>query len=247
MKYNYDFGTQFETKFNGTCTLIKYVNAKEVYVMFEDGTVVKVKSGNLLSGEVSNPNQPSVFGVGINDATDIICYSDKRYTLWHSIIRRAYSEVYHKSKPTYKEVEVCDRWKRFSNFSEDIVKLPFYEKCVTDGYELDKDILGGNLKVYSKETCCFVPREINAFFGKKKIKNGLPTGVTFNKRLRKYVACLGTDVGESSHLGVFNTVDEAKVCYDFNKKIELSRIANKWKGKIADNVYDALMKWEIGV
>ena len=149
MKYNYDFGTQFKTKFNGTCTLIKYVDAKEVYVMFEDGTFIKVKSGNLLRGTISNPNQPSVFGVGINDSIGTISCTDKRYTLWYSIIRRAYSDVYHKSKPTYKEVEVCDHWKRFSNFAEDIIKLPFYEKCITDDYELDKDILGGNLKVYS--------------------------------------------------------------------------------------------------
>ena len=81
MKYNYDFGTQFKTKSSGVCTLIKYVNAKNVYVMFEDGTVIKVASGNLLTGSVSNPNHPSVFGVGINDVSGSIPADDKRYTL----------------------------------------------------------------------------------------------------------------------------------------------------------------------
>lgn len=244
MKYNYDFGTQFETKFNGTCTLIKYVNAKEIYVMFEDGTIVKARSGNLLKGVVKNPNYPSVFGVGINDVENTNCHSDKRYTLWYSIIRRAYSDVYHKGKPTYKDVEVCDRWKRFSNFAEDIVKLPFYEKCITDEYELDKDILGGDLKIYSPETCCFVPRKINAFFSVKTQKGSdLPTGVSFNNRLKKYVACANISGVRSQHIGVFTSVDEALSAYINVKSKYLIEVANDFKGKIEDRVYDKLINY----
>lgn len=244
MKYSYDFGTQFETKFNGTCTLIKYVNAKEVYVMFEDGTMVKTRSGNLLRGRVKNPNHPSVFGVGINDSVDITCYNDKRYTLWHSIIRRAYSDVYHKDKPTYKDIEVCDRWKRFSNFAEDIVKIPFYEKCITDEYELDKDILGGDLKIYSPETVCFIPRSVNIFFSRNTQKdNDLPTGVTFNKRLNMYVASCCTNGKNTQHLGVFETLEEAEIVYKRTKQGLLKTLANSLKGEIEDRVYDKLINY----
>lgn len=244
MKYNYDFGTQFETKFNGTCTLIRYVNAKEVYVMFEDGTMVKTRSGNLLRGRVKNPNHPSVFGVGINDMENVNCRSDKRYTLWHSIIRRAYSDVYHGGKPTYKDVEVCDRWKRFSNFAEDIVKVPFYERCITDGYELDKDILGGDLKVYSPETVCFIPRSVNVFFSRNTQKeNNLPTGVTFNKRLNMYVASCNINGRNTQHLGVFESPEEAEILYKRTKQGLLTTLANSLKGEIEDRVYNKLINY----
>lgn len=244
MKYNYDFGTQFKTKYNGVCTVIRYVSNKEVYVMFEDGTLVKTRSGNLLQGRVKNPNHPSVFGVGINDTVDIICHSDKRYTLWHSIIRRAYSAVYHEDKPTYKDVEVCDRWKRFSNFAEDIVKIPFYEKCVTNGYELDKDILGGDLKVYSPETVCFIPRSVNIFFSRNTQKgNDLPTGVTFNRRLNKYVASCNVGGKNTQHLGVFESSDEAVMAYKRVKQELLRNLANSLKGEIEDRVYNKLITY----
>ena len=31
----YAFGTQFPTKSSGTCTIIKYENARNIYVMFD--------------------------------------------------------------------------------------------------------------------------------------------------------------------------------------------------------------------
>lgn len=244
MKYNYDFGTQFKTKSSGMCTLIKYVNAKNVYVMFEDGTVVKVASGNLLIGAVSNPNCPSVFGVGINDAIGSISTDDKRYTLWYSIIRRAYSDVYHDSKPTYKDVEVCDRWKRLSNFAEDVVKIPFYEKCITDKYELDKDVLGGDLRIYSPETVCFIPRSVNIFFSRNTQKqSNLPTGVTFNTRLNKYVASCNIGGKNTQHLGVFESLEEALIVYKRTKRELLNNLANSLKGDIEDKVYNKLLNY----
>lgn len=244
LKYNYDFGTQFKTKSSGVCTLIKYVNAKNVYVMFEDGTVIKVASGNLLTGGVSNPNHPSVFGVGINDVGGSIPTDDKRYTLWCSIIRRAYSDLYHHSKPTYKDVEVCDRWKRFSNFAEDVVKIPFYEKCITDKYELDKDILGGYLRIYSPETVCFIPRSVNIFFSRNTQKqSNLPTGITFNKRLNKYVASCNIGGKNTQHLGVFDTPEEALIVYKRTKNKLLKTLANSLKGDIEEKVYNKLLNY----
>ena len=244
MKYNYDFGTQFKTKSSGVCTLIKYVNAKNVYVMFEDGTVIKVASGNLLTGSVSNPNHPSVFGVGINDVSGSIPANDKRYTLWCSIIRRAYSDVYHHIKPTYRDVEVCDRWKRFSNFAEDIVKIPFYEKCITDKYELDKDILGGDLRIYSPETVCFIPRSVNIFFSRNTQKqSNLPTGITFNKRLNKYVASCNIGGKNTQHLGVFGSIEEALIVYKRTKHELLKTLANSLEGDIEDKVYNKLLNY----
>ena len=58
-----------------------------------------------------------------------------------------------------------------------------------EGWQLDKDILIKGNKIYSPDTCCFVPSEINNLFvGCNKSRGSLPIGVTFNKRLKRYVA-----------------------------------------------------------
>ena len=56
----YAFGTQFQTRLSGVCTVIKYENARSIYVMFDDGTVTKVTGGNLCSGSINNPNRPKI-------------------------------------------------------------------------------------------------------------------------------------------------------------------------------------------
>lgn len=240
----FEFGTQFKTNFNGVCTVISYVNNKNVLVMFEDGTLVKCRSGNLKNGVVNNPNRPSVFGVGICDVKGVKCNQNKKYQLWYSVLRRAYSDVYHKDKPTYKDVEVCERWKRFSSFSEDVEKIPFFEKSISDNYELDKDILVRGNRMYSPDTCCFVPRQINAVFGvKRKPDSDLPTGVAFNNKLKKYVCSVCQEGVKSQHIGVFKTSEEARAAYVEFKLKRLRGLAEQYKGQIDQRVYDALMNW----
>ena len=46
------------------------------------------------------------------------------------------------------------------------------------GWELDKDILVKGNKIYSPDTCCFVPKEVNTVFTKRQSKRGdYPIGV----------------------------------------------------------------------
>lgn len=75
------------------------------------------------------------------------------YTTWNGMIARCYYE-YHSHYKYYgaRGVTVDERWHEFWNFIEDVDKnLPngylLYEK----GWQLDKDIKGGN--IYSLENC----------------------------------------------------------------------------------------------
>ena len=54
-----------------------------------------------------------VFGKGINDTENA-----KDYQTWHSMLRRCYSPVYKKDRPTYEGCEVCDEWLRLSTFKK---------------------------------------------------------------------------------------------------------------------------------
>lgn len=237
----YVFGTQFQTKSSGVCTVIKYQNAKNVYVMFEDGTLVKVTSSNLSTGRIKNPNKSTVFGFGINDA-GLEDSTDKRYVLWTSIIRRSYSEVYHKSKPSYKDVRVSEDWRRLSNFIKDIEKLPNFDLAVSENWELDKDLLGGDQKLYSKNTCCFLPRELNTLFTSES-KKGLKKGVFYNKRLGKFTASINRGGKVRSHIGVYETEEEAHFNYCKEKQKHLDSLILKYDDKLPNNVKLKLKDW----
>lgn len=237
----YVFGTQFQTKSSGVCTVIKYQNAKNVYVMFEDGTLAKVTSSNLSTGRIKNPNKSTVFGFGINDA-GLEDSTDKRYVLWTSIIRRSYSEVYHKSKPSYKDVRVSEDWRRLSNFIKDIEKLPNFDLAVSENWELDKDLLGGDQKLYSKNTCCFLPRELNTLFTSES-KKGLKKGVFYNKRLSKFTASINRGGKVRSHIGVYETEEEAHFNYCKEKQKHLDSLILKYDDKLPNNVKLKLKDW----
>ena len=239
----YAFGTQFPTKSSGTCTIIKYENARNIYVMFEDGTLTKVTGGNLCSGSISNPNRPTVFGFGINDA-GLEDSTDKRYVLWNSIIRRSYSEVYHKSKPSYKDVRVSEDWRRLSNFIKDIEKLPNFDLAVSENWELDKDLLGGDQKLYSNNTCCFLPRELNTLFTSES-KKGLKKGVFYNKRLGKFTVSINRGGKVRSHIGVYKTEEEAHFNYCKEKQKHLDSLILKYGDKLPQNVKFKLKDWFI--
>lgn len=113
-------------------------------------------------------NRKPIFGVGINDhdkPTFVNGKSIKEYQIWTDMLRRCYSEFELNRHPTYKGCEASDNFKRFSGF------LSWAENQIgfcKDGWQLDKDIIIKGNKIYSEETCCFVPPEINSLFVKNK-------------------------------------------------------------------------------
>lgn len=91
----------------------------------------------------------------------------KAYTTWKDMIRRCYYRANaedNKKYQSYDNVTVCERWLTFSNFERDIQKLEGYEKWLNnDGMALDKDFKqkGVKNKVYSPDTCVFIPQSEN--------------------------------------------------------------------------------------
>lgn len=182
-------------------------------------------------------SKSKIHNFGINDTlfeTKSHCYK-----IWCSMIGRCYYEKYKKNKPTYIDCTVCDEWKYFSNFKK------WFDKNYIDGYELDKDIIIKGNKVYSPETCCFVPQEINSVF-KNRINrlSNLPKGVIFSDSRLKYKAQI-MEGFKRKYLGYFDTPELAFNAYKKAKESYIKEVANKWKDKIAPKVYEAMMKYEV--
>lgn len=169
-----------------------------------------------------------VFGVGVNDVPNIT--NTKGYTVWYSMLRRCYSKVYHKIKPSYALCEVHDSWKILSNF------LVWFEDNYIEGWELDKDFLVKDNTLYSPATCVFIPRELNSLLIKHTGgHNGLPTGVSYKKSHGKFVAQLsktlnGKRVGQ--HLLISESLEECEAAYNKAKVEYILEVANRYKDKL---------------
>ena len=126
-----------------------------------------ISSGHIRRGEVKDYFSPSVFGVGcLGYAFGYAKRKESRrlYYTWRNMIRRCYDPNYRAYKwYGEKGVTVCKRWHRLDYFIEDIVKLPGYNAVEFENgdVELDKDILGRGLNIYSPDTCCLVSHAEN--------------------------------------------------------------------------------------
>ena len=165
--------------------------------------------------------------------------------LWHKIIERCHSEKWHKKRPTYIGCSVCEEWLVYSNF-----KKWFDDPAngYRKGYQVDKDILIKGNKVYSPETCCFVPPFINSLLtNRKRFRGAYPIGV-FRRPNGKYFAEM-TRYGKSKKLGDFFTIEEAFNAYKQAKEAYIKEVAQDYfeKGLITQKVYDALLNYKIEI
>ena len=87
------------------------------------------------------------------------------YRVWESMIRRCYSRKVHVKQPTYEGCSVCDEWLNLQRFARWYTENHYAVSGET--MNLDKDILVEGNRIYSPETCIFVPRRINLAFRRR--------------------------------------------------------------------------------
>ena len=244
-------GKEFETSRCGKCFIIDYKGHRDVLVMFyEPVYVVKCRYDHLLNGYVINPYAKTVLGVGYLGEGEYDARQDAVvHDVWSSMLQRGYDAKYSKMKPTYLDTVVCDEWLNFQNFAEWCYSQNFFRTKDEGGrkYHLDKDILFKGNKLYSPNTCCFVPQEINSLLVTSEGSRGdYPIGVSHNKLTQKYEAYYN-ERRKRKYLGLHNTPEEAFQAYKVAKEAYIKEVAEKWKGKIDDKVYQALLEWKIEI
>lgn len=188
-----------------------------------------------------------IYGIGFNSTgihKNIIGgrYT-KAYRVWLAMLTRCYDKKSQKRQPTYIGCSVDSRWHDFQDFAD-----WFYSNPYSDfGYQLDKDLLIDGNKIYSPETCCFVPQEINKLFSSNAAKRGShPKGVSFYKPRSKYTANISIN-SKPVCLGYFDSPKEARQAYLTRKESYVREKALEWKGRVDDRVVDKLMNWKSAV
>lgn len=235
-------GAIFKTRY-GVCEVLDYINNRNVIVKFEDGFQTVCRYSDLLKGSVKNPNYPNVYDVGfIGTGKYNSKNSRQQYTIWRSMLERCYSSNYQEKRKSYIGCSVSKEWHNFQNFVGWFNKNIYYNK----GWELDKDTLIKNNKIYSAENCVFLPAELNALFTKSNIKRGkYCIGVSWDKEEGKFIAQCNKGQGRPVKLGRFKTEDEAFQAYKIAKEAFIKQQAEKWKDQIDPRAYEALVKYEV--
>lgn len=163
------------------------------------------------------------------------------YRAWRNMLERCYSKHIHDKHPTYIGCAVSDEWLDYQDFAEWFESNEYAKKA----YQLDKDLLFPNNKVYSPQTCCFVPSELNSLLlDSAAARNDNPQGVSFNKPMNKYFASIKIN-NMKTHLGYFYRSQDAYQVYKAAKEAHVKEKALEWKDRIADNVFQALMNWQL--
>jgi len=192
-----------------------------------------------------------VHGLGFNSGeypAYILGKPTEEYDSWKSMLSRC-SEAFWVKNPTYVGTTCSENFKSYSYFYK------WYHQQQSKGARdvkgnkwcLDKDILVKGNKLYSEDTCVFVPQRINTLLiNSGAIRGEFPVGVTLDKRGTKYTArCCGADGRKV--LGYFNTAEEAFHAYKVFKENLIKQVANEYKDQLDPRAYNALMKYEVEI
>ena len=234
---------------SGDFKILKYNDSKNVEIRFlKTGYEATVELVQVKRGGVKDPYLPSVHGVGVSGTkypSTINGVITKEYDLWQNMLRRCYSDIYKKKYPTYESCEASDKFKSYEYF---------YEWChnqigfVNQGWHLDKDLLIKGNKVYSEDSCVFIPQGINKVLTKCTASRGEHLiGVNWCKRDKVFMARVSKNKGKREHLGYFNTEIEAFKAYKQAKESFVKEQANVWKSQIDIRAYEALMKYQVEI
>jgi hypothetical protein len=241
-------GSVHSTNKYGDFIITKYVNASNVHIKFlNTGYETVTLNSCILSGEIRDRYFPSVHGVGIvgeESSRDSNGNKLKEYFLWSHMLTRCYGKKAKLKLPSYEDCTASTNFKYFPYFKDWCSKQIGFGN---EGWQLDKDILIKGNKIYSEDTCCFVPAEINSVFIKCDRSRGeYPLGVNYHKATRKFVAQISYRKIKT-HLGLYDTAEDAFKAYKKSKEKLIKSLADKYMDVLDPRVYKAMVEYEVEI
>lgn len=163
--------------------IIYYNTNHNVIVEFQDEYHAQVHTEykHFKSGGVRNPYHKSCWEIGVRgDKYPCVINGKptKEYKIWNAMLQRCYDEKLKNKFITYSDCKAIEDWLYYPNFYEWLISQENYHKWKNGDWNLDKDILVKRNKIYSPETCCLVPHNVNVLFVKQEPRRGkYPIGV----------------------------------------------------------------------
>lgn len=236
-------------KFGSLMIICEYRNKNDIDVYFPEynWTYKNNRYINFSKGSIKCPYEPRVcgkgyIGEGIYKSRDINGKL-RVYEIWNHILQRCYDEEHRYNNKTYIDCYVCDEWLNYQNFAE-WYENNYYE-IIGEVMHIDKDILLKGNRVYSPETCIFVPQRINNLFTSNKTNRNNYLGVYKCSNGLYKSSC--NNLQKQEHLGYFNTPEEAFMAYKTYKEQLIKQTADEYKDYIPYKLYEALYNYEVDI
>ena len=238
------------SKYGTPMKIIIYNSYSDIVVEFQDEHKYTTNAtyNNFKKSKIRNPYDKEYYGVGFLGRA---YYKNEKFVdsisfkTWEWMLQRCYSKKALKRNPTYEPCYVCEEWHEYYNF-----KIWFEENYYTienEIMEIDKDILFKNDKIYSPETCVFLPHCINSIFCKTNASRGeYLIGVSYHKRIDKFQSYCTVD-NQRIYLGYYNTIEMAFNAYKTYKENYIKTIADKYKEYIPEKLYNALYEYIVEI
>ena len=103
-------------------------------------------------------------------------------------------------------------------------------------------------KVYSRETCVFLPKLINvALVTRYNNRGKYLIGVSWDKTNKAFKAQVCKNKGKQEKLGYYNTEIGAHLAYKEAKESYLKELADKYKDLLDPRAYEALYNYTVDI
>ena len=237
-------GEERLNNFGSKMIIKEYRKAIDIDVYFPEynWTFEHARYDNFKNGKIKCPYEPSTYGVGyLGEGKYTATENGKlkiEYIIWYDMLKRCYDPKYQEKYSTYKGCEVEEYLLDFQHMCEWLDKnyyeVPGEQMC------LDKDILNKGNKIYSRETCIFVPQRINKLFVKSdKARGKNPIGVSDLPSGNYRVFC-NNGYGKQVYLGAYRTKEEAFQVYKNYKEKVIKEVIDSYERKIPEPHYSRL-------
>ena len=230
--------------FGSEMIIKEYKNNKDIDVYFPEYNWIAehIQYNNFKKGNIKCPYEPRYYGVGyIGEGKYKMSKNGKNkkeFKIWYNMLKRCYDPKYQEKEPTYKGCTVEEHLLNFQYMSE-WIENNYYE-IAGEQMCLDKDILCKGNKIYSRDTCIFVPQRINNLFTKRDNGRGdCPIGMSPNSSGNYQARCRDGN-GKLIPLGTYSTEEEAFQVYKQYKEKLIKETIDSYEGKIPEPYYSKL-------
>lgn len=228
--------------------IIECLNRKFCTIRFENGHTIKnLEYSRIKKGSIKNPFHKRICNIGYIGVGKYFTKVDGRHTtyynIWHNMICRCYDAKTQERQKSYIGTEVCEDWHNFQNFAK------WYEENLkphmNNTWELDKDILCPDCKLYSPETCILIPKRINTLvISSKSYRGDYPIGV---RKIKTGFQARMVKDGFRISLGVYKTQEEAFYAYKVARESYIKETLNEFKKVLDHRVYEKLYNLKISI
>ena len=237
-------GEEGINKFGSKMIIKEYRKYKDIDVYFPKYNWVfkHTQYTHFKNGNIKCPYEPRYYDKGyLGEGKYKVWENGKttdEYNIWYNMLKRCYEPKCHKEYPTYKGCRVEDYLLNFQNMGE-WIKENYYE-IPGEKMCLDKDILCKGNKIYSRDTCIFVPERINTLFVKRDNNRGKDPIGMYQLSSGNYQVQCNNEYGKYVYLGTYSTKEEAFRVYKEYKEKVIKEVIDSYEGKIPEPHYTRL-------